>query len=566
MMNTANQNAMAPIMQHSMTMHQPIQQSAPQSMPPDDQDELKAYVNTLFDHRWLILWIALAATLIGVAYAFMAKPVYQASMMIHVEENSPNSSKNILGEMASLFDTKAEVTAEMELLHSRLVISRAVDNMRLYIDAHPKYFPLIGGLLARQNKQLSSPGVFGIGGYAWGAEKISVPVFNVPDVLQNREFVITAEGNGQYLLTESTQNIALKGKVGVALNAATDNGNIELMVDQMAAAPGAEFSLRRDSRLAAIEEVQSMMVTEQGKLSGIINVTLQGQNPQLTTNILNEIGREYMRQNLARKTEEAEKSLAFLNTQLPQLKAQLEQSEGKYNQFRNAHGTIDLGEEARLSLQQSAAAKTRRIELQQKRTELLSRFTDEHPIVQGVNSQLREIDNEIREVAGHIKTLPTLEQDVVRLNRDVKVNTDLYTTLSNTAQQLRLITVGKVSNVRLIDAPMAPEKPLKPNRPLVIALAVLTGLFLGVISAFIKNRSKTVSRIRNISKRCSAHARSMPPSRIATSRPRSSNITRNRTRCWYWPRLHRRMWRSKACVFSAPRCSSRCRSSKTISS
>ncbi|MFD2270361.1 hypothetical protein ACFS07_02405 [Undibacterium arcticum] len=212
--------------------------------------------------------------------------------------------------MASLFDTKAEVTAEMELLHSRLVISRAVDNMRLYIDGHPKYFPLIGGLLARQNKQLSSPGVFGIGGYAWGAEKISVPVFNVPDMLQNREFVITAAGDGQYLLTESTQNIALKGKVGVALNAATDNGNIELMVDQMAAAPGAQFSLRRASRLAAIEEVQkkAMMVTEQGKLSGIINVTLQGQNPQLTTNILNEIGREYMRQNLARKTEEAEKN------------------------------------------------------------------------------------------------------------------------------------------------------------------------------------------------------------------------------------------------------------------
>src|SRR5438552_15518832 len=185
MMNTVNQNAMAPIMQHSMTMHQPIiQQPAPPSLPPDDEDELKAYVNTLFDHRWLIMWIALASTLIGAAYAFMAKPVYQTSMMIHVEEDSPNSSKNILGEMASLFDTKAEVSAEMELLHSRLVISRAVDNMRLYIDAHPKYFPLIGALLARQNRQLSTPGIFGIGGYAWGGEKISVPVFNVPDVLQ----------------------------------------------------------------------------------------------------------------------------------------------------------------------------------------------------------------------------------------------------------------------------------------------------------------------------------------------------------------------------------------------
>ncbi|MFD2270360.1 Wzz/FepE/Etk N-terminal domain-containing protein [Undibacterium arcticum] len=40
----------------------------------------------MYDNRWLIMCIVLAVTLIGVAYAFMAKPVYQASMMIHVEE------------------------------------------------------------------------------------------------------------------------------------------------------------------------------------------------------------------------------------------------------------------------------------------------------------------------------------------------------------------------------------------------------------------------------------------------------------------------------------------------
>ena len=64
-----------------------------------------------------------------------------------------------------------------------------------------------------------------------------------------------------------------------------------------------------------------------------------------------------------------------------------------------------------------------------------------------------------------------LEQDEARLTRDIKVNTDLYTALSNTAQQLRLISVGRVSNVRMIDAPIAPEKPIEPNRPLIVALA-----------------------------------------------------------------------------------------------
>jgi tyrosine-protein kinase Etk/Wzc len=86
----------------------------------------------------------------------------------------------------------------------------------------------------------------------------------------------------------------------------------------------------------------------------------------------------------------------------------------------------------------------------------------------------------------HIKTLPAIEQNLVRLQREVKVNTELYTALLNTAQQLRLITVGKVSNARLVDAPMLPERPVKPNRPVILALALLGGLFLGVLAAFVR--------------------------------------------------------------------------------
>lgn len=469
-------------------MNPALQYSAPPIATQDDEDvNFGSYLATLLDNRRLILAIALVISLLGIGYAFLVKPVYEANMLIHVEENTNKESKNILGEMGSLFEYKTAATAEMELLRSRLVVSRAIDNLRLYINVHPKYFPLIGSWLAGYNKNISTPGIFGYGGYAWGAEQMDVPVFNVPDALQNLEFTVTAESDGQFRLRQSEKNIDLKGKVGIPLNAATDKGSIELKIDQIAAKPGTQFLLTRTSRLSTIENVQKeMVIAEQGKQSGIIVTTLQGDDPAATTGILNEVGKEYMRQNASRKTEEAEKSLVFLNKQLPELKQELEQSEAKLNQFRNSHGTIDLGEEAKLSLQQSAAAKLRRIELQQKRTELLNRFMPEHPIVKGIDSQIGEINGEIKLVADHIKTLPLLEQDILRLNRDVKVNTDLYTALANTAQQLRMITVGKGSNVRLVDTPMVPEKPVSPNRPKVIAIAVLAGLLLGVLAAFIK--------------------------------------------------------------------------------
>ncbi len=457
----------------------------------DDEVDLTAYLDTLFDNRWLIAGIAFLITLSGVLYAFVAKPVYEASMLVQVEESSPNQSNNLMGEIGSTYAVKTAAIAEMELLGSRMVVSKAVDNLRLYIEVKPHYFPVIGAAFAGLNKQLSNPGLFGRGGYVWGAEKADISIFNVPESLQNRDFVLTAEGNDQFRLVEKEQNIALQGHVGTALDIITEKGRVELLVDKLAAKPGGQFFLRRASRLNAIQSVQkSLIVAEPVKQSGVIDIKLQGQNPQLTNDTLKEIGREYLRQNAARRTEEAEKSLTFLNKQLPDVKQKLEQSESRYNQFRNNHNTFDLGEEARVSLQQSAAAKVKRSELVQKRTELLVGFTREHPAVKGVDAQLNEINREITAIDGHLKSYPNLQQDELRLTRDIKVNSELYSQLLTSAQQLSLIAVGKVSNVRLIDNPMVPEKPVKPNRALVVALAALTGLFLGVITAVMKKSIK----------------------------------------------------------------------------
>jgi tyrosine-protein kinase Etk/Wzc len=465
----------------------PLQQPVPTIMTEDNEVELSNYLNVILDNRWLIATIALVLTLLGAAYAFLAKPVYEANMMIHVEEEGANKANNILGEMGAMFEVKTATTAEMELVRSRLVISRAVDNLRLYISAQPAYFPVVGKWISENRKEVSDPGIFGFGGYVWGAEKINVSTFNVPEKLENLEFVVTAEGNGQYRVTEKENNILLKGQVGAAQVFKTEFGPIELKIDQLAANPGAEFSLHRTSRLALIENIQkNLQVSEVGKQSGVISVALQGNDAAAVHGILSEVSREYMRQNSFRKTEEANKSLATLNKQLPELKQQLEASEAKYNQYRNQHGTIDMGEEGKLQLQQSSAAKLKKIELEQKKTELLARYTDNHPVVMGVNAQLREINNEIKAIADNIKSMPSIEQEMLRLQRDVKVNTELYTALLNTAQQLRLITVAQKNNVRLVDNPMMPEKPVSPNRPKIIAIALLLGLFFGVVVAFIK--------------------------------------------------------------------------------
>jgi tyrosine-protein kinase Etk/Wzc len=449
--------------------------------------DLLACLHTLLEQRWLVLGVTLCVTLASLVYAFTAKPVYEASLMVHVEEKGQREPKNILGEAGSIIDYKAPAAAEVELLRSRMVVARAIDSLKLYIDAAPERFPLVGAWMADMGIATWLPWLSGVGGYAWGQESIVVSDFTVPEFFENREFYVQALPDRRFLVTEPESGLAFEGSVGEQVNEVTRYGPVLLRIDDLEASPGVRFKLLRSSRVAAIENVQrSMDVSELGKQSGVVTASLKGGSSEGVYRLLVEIGREYMAQNGARRTEEADKSLAWLNQRLPELKAQLELAEARYNQFRNLHGTVDIGEEGRINLQRSAAVRTRKIELEQKRAELLSRYTAKHPVVTAVDDQLLGVYRELRDAAAQLRELPVLEQEMVKLAREVKVNNELYAALLSSAQQLQLITVGKTSNVRLVDAPEKPDHPVSPNRPRVVVVALFAGIFLGVLAAFLR--------------------------------------------------------------------------------
>jgi tyrosine-protein kinase Etk/Wzc len=230
-----------------------------------------------------------------------------------------------------------------------------------------------------------------------------------------------------------------------------------------------------------------LKLTEKGRQSGVIDATLQDTDREKLVLILNEIGQQYVRQNIERKAAEAQKTLAFLDVQLPQFKKQLDQSEEAYNRYRNQQGTVALDEEAKLILSSSVDLQSKLMEAQQKRRELVSRFTAEHPAVRTLDDQIRAWNTEIANLNSRVKRLPSVQQDAVRLERDVKVNNELYQQLRNNSLQLQLIREGKVGNVRLIDPATMPEDAVRPKRGLTLGLALILGLLGGVLLALIRN-------------------------------------------------------------------------------
>ncbi len=112
------------------------------------------------------------------------------------------------------------------------------------------------------------------------------------------------------------------------------------------------FWVARRPRISAVKSLQgSLSVEERGDWSGILSITVTGTNPERVYEQVNEIANVYVRQNVERKSEEAQKTLEFLDEQLPIVRQNMEAAELALNSYRLEKGSIDLPLETQTVLQ-----------------------------------------------------------------------------------------------------------------------------------------------------------------------------------------------------------------------
>jgi hypothetical protein len=141
------------------------------------------------EYKWLIASITLAALIIGMAFTFVSKPVYRADGLLQVEEKS--SGVGSLKALQPLLGDDTTVSAEVEILGSRMVLGRVVEKLKLDIIATPKTFPLIGGelSLAAMGEEPNTP-LLGLSSYAWGGEVIQVDSLDVPRPYLDQQLIL----------------------------------------------------------------------------------------------------------------------------------------------------------------------------------------------------------------------------------------------------------------------------------------------------------------------------------------------------------------------------------------
>ena len=460
-----------------------MQNNTPPTAQQHDSDEidLLALLGALIDGKWIIAGFTVCFAVIGVAYALLATPVYQANALIQIEEKSGNTLSG-LGELSDMLGSTPEAVTEIELLKSRAVIGQAVDNLKLDIIVEPHYFPIIGRWMARRYQpetkgEIASP-LLGFDSFAWGGENVDIFQLDVPSSYLSKPLELVAGENNTYTLYNDDGEILLQGTVGEQVS----SSGFTMQVKTLNARPETRFDVVKQRKLNTIIDYQQQLgAAERGKDSGIISLSMQHDDPQYAISILDEVSRLYVRQNVERNSAEAAQSLEFLREQLPQVRKELERYEQALNEYQTSTKSVDITIETQAILDQIVELDTLISEQNLKRAEMERRFTRQHPSYQALLDQMEQLKRQKAELTSKVESLPATQQELLRLTRDVAVTTEVYTTMLNSTQELDVLRAGTVGNVRVIDtADVNVEEPVKPKKALIAIIATLLGGFIGV--------------------------------------------------------------------------------------
>ncbi|RZV00827.1 MULTISPECIES: tyrosine-protein kinase Wzc [Serratia] len=430
------------------------------SIDKSDGIDLTRIVGEAIDNRWLIIGTTAIFLTLGILYSLFATPIYKADALIQVEQSVGNSLLNNISQM--LPNSQPESAPEIELLKSRMVLGKTIDELNLQTVIKEKYFPIFGKGLARLTGK--EPG------------ELAISTFIVPDSWDDTDYITLEVGDkSTFTLSKDGEEFST-GKVGKLV---TNSNGLSILVNDIQADVGTKFKIYKISELEAVNNLlEQFDVADKGKDTGILALSLTGENKILIKKILGSIAQNYLEQNVARKSEEDARSLDFLREQLPKIRTGLDEAEEKLNQYRQKKDSVDLSLEAKSVLDTIVSVDSQLNELTFKEAEISKLYTKEHPSYKALLEKRSTLEKERDKLNKRVNSMPETQQEILRLSRDVQSGQAVYMQLLNKDQELRISKASTVGNVRIIDQSMVQPKPVEPKKIVIILVSMLLGAFI----------------------------------------------------------------------------------------
>lgn len=454
-----------------------------------------------------ILGLGFLAALIGALVAFSITPLYRAEIKLLVEPDAPKVVS--LDPLQDVSNIMFFYQTQYDIIASRSIADSVIEKLKL--EQNAVFISVLPVLQGDDQTSFSLPGLLrNLIPESWGlieeqkpvsAEEIRATVIDYflenlyVEGQKNSQIVNVAYESPDPALSARIANAVAEAYIEkgfdakFALNQKATGWLTERLADLRTKLDQSEQTLRTFLEKEKLVDTKSFESIASGKLGGITEALIKAQ-------------------------------------------AQRAEAEIRYEQVKDARSSGGSVESLQAVLQNAFVQrlKEEQSKLGRRVTELAERYGEKHPKMISARTDLREANRRLQQevekiVAGirrdyeaavanenELKRMgqqtqkeargqKSKEFELVKLERDVETNRQLYEVFLTRHKETNLASDSDVTNITVVDLAKPPLQASKPKKKLIIAAAIMAGLFIGVLLAFLleylENTFRTPEDVEN---------------------------------------------------------------------
>jgi tyrosine-protein kinase Etk/Wzc len=500
----------------------------------EESFDYKELLGKIIASWYLFVLSIVICVFFSIIYLKYATPDYRitSKLLIQDEKSSPagGPSNMMMSDFSSLFDLPSNAQNEVDIIKSRSLMEKVVDQLKL-------------NLIIFRKEGFKSEELF------YDAP-FEVVMSNKTDSIESALYTIKITGNGLINLSDSKNDIDINAKFddSVKLN------GYNLVFKKMEPRVTGTYLLAiipKDNEVETLSKSLDVQLSD--KQSTAIDIAFNYPVAKKGEVILQSLMNNYIQNNLENKVQTADSTVAFIDRRLIIVQKELSGVEKDFEGFKKENNLANIDEQSKtlvtgasdyfnqlnvLEIQLSVINDLEKYvtdpankniipssltdqdpvfgdaigkynELLMDRSKMELSYKEDNPVVKSLDNQISEIKaNLIRSFEAYkkglliskkelesrnsfftkqIKSVPEKERVFLDYSRQQNLKQELYLYLLQKREETMLTKTSTISSTRIIDNAKSDRLPYKPNRSLIHLVGLTIGILLPFIFLYFKN-------------------------------------------------------------------------------
>lgn len=504
---------------------------------------------------WFVISV-IACMILAFLFLRYQQPVYNITATVLIKEEEQKGGNSAASPLAAIqdlgmFSMTNNFDNEVEILHSRTLIKKAVNELRLYTT-------IAEDRITGYNIPLYRTSPVNVFMTPEEADKLEAPVkLKMKYTLDGKlhvyaKYVIDEEGDEEEIEKEFDRLPAiLPTPVGV-INFSKNDSLPEPMEEDVKL-----MAYISSPTVTAQDYMENLTVEATSKTTTIAQISVQNTDKQRGIDFVNCLVAFYNQDANDEKNEVAQKTAEFIEERISIINRELGTAETELADFKQRSGLTDLTSDAKLALEESSRYGQQRMEnatqiqlveflrnyindpknddevipsnvgLQDQnltsaidqynamiveRNRLLRTSSESNPavinmntgieamrhsvqttvesVLKGLNIAKSDIERQARKFEGRISNAPIQEKEFLSIARQQEIKAALYTMLLQKREENALTLAATANNGRIIEDALADKDPVSPKKKIIALAALILGLGIPVGIVYLRDLLK----------------------------------------------------------------------------